>query len=188
MQTVSFTRMADGTREDYELLDNYAAEHESTLADRVLATLAALRASYGGYKVTRLEHSLQCATRAERDGRDEEYVVMALLHDIGDDLAPYTHGELAAAVLRPFVPDELSWIVKHHGVFQLYYYGHHIGSDRDARDRYRDNPHFESCAEFCELYDQSSFDPGYESLSLELFEPMVRRVLSEPRHLHGQFA
>ena len=131
--------------------------------------------------MTRLEHSLQSATRAYRDGRSEEYVVMALLHDIGDELAPWTHSELAAAVLRPYVSEECWWIAKHHGVFQLYYYAHHLGGDRNVRDHYRSSPFFDACAEFCELYDQNSFDPGYESLPIEFFEPMVRRVFAEPR-------
>ena len=188
MQTVRFTRMADGTREDYELLDRYAQQHDGILTERVLAALRALEDSFGGYKVTRLEHSLQAASRAHRDGRSEEYVVATLLHDIGDELAPYTHGEMASAVLRPFVPEECWWIVKHHGVFQLYYYAHHQGGDRNASDRFRDNPYFDACAEFCELYDQSSFDPAYDSFPLEFFEPMVRRVFAEPRYLRGDIS
>lgn len=188
VQTVSFNAMADGTREDYELLDRYAEEYERTLADRVLGALGALETSLGGYKVSRLEHSLQSATRAHRDGRSEEYVVATLLHDIGDELAPYNHGELAAVVLRPFVSEECWWILKHHGVFQLYYYAHHSGGDRNLRDRYRESPYFEACVEFCELYDQSSFDPGYESLPVGFFEPMVRRVLAEPRFLGGDIS
>jgi len=188
MQTVSFIHMADGTPEDYELLDRYAQEHDSALTDRVLAALSALEGSFAGYKVTRLEHSLQSASRAHRDGRSEEYVVATLLHDIGDELAPYTHGEMASAVLRPFVPEECWWIVKHHGVFQLYYYAHHQGGDRNARDRLRADPHFDACAEFCELYDQCSFDPEYDSLPLDFFEPMVRRVFAEPRYLRGDIS
>jgi predicted HD phosphohydrolase len=188
VQTVSFTQMAEGTREDYELLDQRAAEHATGLADRVLAALSALEGGFGGYQVSRLEHSLQSATRAHRDGRGEEYVVTALLHDIGDELAPHSHGEMAAAVLRPFVPEECWWIVKHHGVFQLYYYAHHYDTDRNVRDRYRDSPYFDACAEFCELYDQNCFDPDYESLPVGFFEPMVRRVFAEPRYLYGDIS
>lgn len=188
MKTVSFSRMADGTREDYELLDRYEQERAKTLADRVLAALLALEGSFAGYKVTRLGHSLQSASRAHRDGRSEEYVVTSLLHDIGDELAPHTHGELAAAVLRPFVSEQCWWIVKHHGLFQLYYYAHHFDDDGNVRDRYRDSPYFEACAEFCELYDQNCFDPDYESLPFEFFEPMVRRVFAEPRHLYGNIS
>lgn len=184
-ETVSFTQMAEGTQEDYALLDRLAEEHCSHLADRVLGALLALDGSYGGYQVTRLEHSLQSATRAERDGRGEEYVAAALLHDIGDELAPFTHGEMAAAVLRPFVSEEIWWILKHHGIFQLYYYAHHLGGDRNARDRYRGHPFYDACAEFCELYDQRSFDPHYDSLPVEFFEPILRRVLAEPRYLFG---
>ena len=188
MQTVRFNAMADGTREDYELLGRLAEPFERALADRVLAALLALETSLGGYKVTRLEHSLQSATRAYRDGRSEEYVVATLLHDIGDELAPYNHGEMASAVLRPFVSEECWWIIRHHGVFQLYYYAHHHGGDRNVRDRYRESPYFDACAEFCELYDQTSFDPDYESLPVGDFEPMVRRVFAEPRYLGGEIS
>ncbi len=188
VKTVSFSRMADGTREDYQLLDSYGEEHIKTLGDRILSALLALEGSFEGYKVSRLGHSLQAASRAHRDGRSEEYVVSALLHDIGDVLAPHSHGEMAAAVLRPFVSEECWWIVKHHGIFQTYYYAHHYGNDRNARDRYGESPYYAACAEFCELYDQSSFDPDYESLPMSVFEPMVRRVFAEPRHLYGEIS
>ena len=131
--------------------------------------------------MTRYKHPLQSATRALRDGRSEEYVVAALLHDSGDVLAPHTHGEMVGAVLRPYISPEITWIVAHQGVFQMRPYGHLTGDDPDARDRYRDHPQFDACAEFCELYDQNCFDPGYESLPLERFES--RRVFAEPRYL-----
>jgi len=181
--TVSFTRMADGTREDYELLERLEAPYVAALPDRLLAAVDALEHSFSGYQVTRREHSLQSATRARRDGRDEEYVVAALLHDIGDELAPYTHGEMVAAILRPFVREELCWVIAHHGLFQTYYYAHHSGGDRHARERHRDHPHYAACVEFCERYDQNCFDPGYPSLGLETFAPLVRSVCSEPRYL-----
>ncbi len=179
--TVAFTRMADGTKEDYELLERYESEYSAGLADRILAHLRLLEGSTGGLKVTRLEHSLQCASRAHRDARDEEYVVCALLHDIGDTLACHNHSELAATILHPFVSERNHWMVKHHGVFQGYYFFHHYGADRNARDAYRDSPHFGYTAEFCELYDQSAFDPDYDTLPLEFFEPSVRRIFASPR-------
>ena len=183
MDTVSFTRMEDGTAEDYALLDSFEEEFMKGLPDRLLRALDGLKGSFDGYQVTRYNHSLQAATRAHRDGRDEEYVVTTLLHDIGDELAPLTHGEMVAAILRPYVREELHWIVKHHGVFQMYYYAHHSGGDRNARDRYRDDPHFDACAEFCDRYDQASFDPDYDSEPVDFFEPMVRRVFADPRYL-----
>jgi len=177
-QTVHFTRMADGTKEDYELLSRLEHQFNLTLPDRLLEAVKALQHSLSGYQVSRYEHSLQSATRAYRDGKDEEYVVAALLHDIGDVLAPYTHGEMVAAILKPFLPARLCWIVKYHGLFQMYYYAHHSGEDRNARDRYKDHPWYHDCAEFCENYDQNCFDPDYESLPLEFFEPMVRRIFT----------
>jgi predicted HD phosphohydrolase len=183
METVSFRRMDEATAADYELLARYEDEMLRELPDRLLEAVEALDRSYGGYKVTRKEHSLQSATRAHRDGRDEEYVVAALLHDVGDVLAPHTHGEMMDAVLKPFVSEEIRWVVSHHGVFQEYYYGHLTGGDRDARERYRGHQWFDACAEFCERYDQNCFDPDYESEPLEFFEPIVRRVFAEPRYL-----
>ncbi len=186
IETVGFTRMKDGTREDYELLDRLEQPYLEALPDRILAAVEALKESFSGYQVSRYEHSLQSATRAERDGRDEEYVVAALVHDIGDELAPHTHGEMMGAVLRPFVRPEVCWIVRHHGLFQSYYYAHHTGGDRDARERYRDHEWFDACAEFCERYDQNCFDPAYQWLPIEHFEPMVRRVFAEPRYLEAE--
>ena len=177
-ETVAFTTMAEGTREDYELLEKLEAKFADETADRVLAQLRGLSGSLSGYKVDRLEHSLQTATRAYRDEAEEEMVVAALLHDIGDLLSPFNHSELAAAVLRPYVSEKTCWILRHHGLFQSYYYAHHSGGDRNARDAYRDHPWYQDTVDFCHRWDQSSFDPNYESLSLEYFEPMVRRIFA----------
>jgi predicted HD phosphohydrolase len=183
-RTVSFTAMEDGTAEDYALLAEYEDEYVQDFPDRVLSWLRTLGDDgLAGYPVTRLEHSLQAATRAHRAGEDEETVVCVLLHDIGDHLSPMNHSEVAAAVLRPYVSEKNYWIVKHHGVFQGYYYFHHTGGDRHARDRWKDHPWYQATVDFCARYDQNSFDPDYESASLEFFEPMVRRVLSNPRNL-----
>jgi predicted HD phosphohydrolase len=175
--------MADGTPEDYELLAGLEDEYVERLPDRLLGAVAALEHSLGGYQVSRCEHSLQSATRAQRDGRSDEYVAAALLHDIGDELAPYTHGEMVAAILRPYVEPRICWIVQHHGVFQQYFYGRQTGEDPDARDRHRGHRWFDDCAEFCELYDQNCFDPAYDSLSLDSFESLLREVFAAPRYL-----
>ena len=178
METVSFTRMEDGTREDYELLERLEREYAAGTADRVLAQLRELRGSLGGYRIDRLEHSLQTATRAYRHGADTELVVAALLHDIGDLLAPHNHSQLAAVILKPYVSRQTHWIIRHHGLFQTYYYAHHSGGDRHARDRYREHPCYQATVDFCQLYDQPSFDPDYNSLPLDFFEPMVRQIFA----------
>ena len=178
--TVGFTAMADGTREDYELLGALEERELEGFADRVLGWLGTMHDS-AGYRISRLEHSLQAATRAHRAGEDEETVVCVLLHDIGDHLAPANHSEVAAAVLRPYVSEKNYWIVKHHGVFQGFYYFHFTGQDPHARDRWKDHPHYQATVDFCANYDQNSFDPDYDWEPLEFFEPMVRRVLARPR-------
>ncbi len=180
MQTVDFVHMEDGTREEYEFLDRMEAEFNAGLADRILDNLRRLEHSFSGYKIDRLQHSLQGATRAQRAGESDETIVAVLLHDIGDSLAPYSHSEMAAAVLRPFVSDRLYWIVKHHGLFQMYYYAHHTGGDRHARERFRDHPWYQDAVDFCHRYDQNCFDPDYPTESLEFFEPILRRVLAQP--------
>jgi predicted HD phosphohydrolase len=176
-----FTAMRDATRDDYQLIGRHSLEFFQGLPDRILAHLKILSGDTGGYAVDRLTHSLQTATRARRDGRDDEYVVCALLHDIGDTLASTNHAQLAATVLEPFVSDRNRWIVEQHGIFQGYYFFHHLGLDRNLRDRFRDHPWFRDCAEFCEKYDQNSFDPGYDTLPLEAFEPALRKVFAAPR-------
>ena len=176
--TVSFTSMAAGSQEDYDLLDRLESEFAAGTADRVLEQLRGLSGSLAGYQVDRLEHSLQSATRAYRDGAEEEMVVAALLHDVGDLLAPENHSEMAAAVLRPYVSERTYWIVRHHGLFQSYYFAHFRGGDRNARDRYKDHPWYQDAVDFCHRWDQPAFDPAYESLDLEFFEPMVQRVFA----------
>jgi predicted HD phosphohydrolase len=186
METVEFIHMVDGTREDYLLLERLEKVYTAGVADRVLRHLLELKASFGGYQIDRLEHSLQCATRAYHDGASEELVVAALLHDIGDLLAPHNHGEIAAAMLQPYVSDETYWIVKHHGVFQAYYYAHHLGGDRHARDAFRGHPHFTATVNFCHRWDQPAFDPDYPTLPLSVFEPMVRRVFAREPLAHQE--
>jgi predicted HD phosphohydrolase len=176
-----FTRMVDGRPEDWAIVARAAIPYQRKLADRVLDHLRLLQDDFGGYAVDRLQHSLQTATRAHRDGRDEEYVVCALLHDIGDTLGCFNHSDIAAAILKPFVSEKNLWIVDKHAIFQGYYFFEHLGLDKNARERFRGHEWFDDTAEFCELYDQCSFDPAYESMTLAEFEPMVRSVLSSPR-------
>ena len=175
-----FTRMTDARPEDWLVIGASALRYQARLPDRILDHLRILGGDTGGYAVDRLEHSLQTATRAHRDGRDEEYVVCALLHDIGDTLGSFNHADIATAILRPFVSEQNLWMVEQHAVFQGYYFFGHVGLDPDMRERFRDHPWFDVTAEFCERYDQCSFDPAYDSLPLEAFEPMLRRVVARP--------
>ena len=182
MATVSYTRMADMTEADLRLINADADDDAAKLPGRLMDAVAQLEQFQGALQVTRLEHSLQCATRAHRAGKDKEYVAAALLHDIGDALAPHSHGEMVGAVLRPFVSERVCWIVQKHALFQAYYYAHLMGEDRNARDKYRDHPYYDDCVEFCEHFDQNCFDPDYDSLPLEFFRPIVEEVFSRPRY------
>ncbi|WP_448586638.1 HD domain-containing protein [Thermaurantiacus sp.] len=176
-----FRAMTEGTAEDWAIIASHAVAFNQGLARRVLDHLRLLDGDFGGFPVDRLTHSLQTATRAHRDGRSEDYVVMALLHDIGDTLGSFNHPDVAAAILKPFVSEELHWICEKHGIFQGYYFFQYLGLDRDMREAYRGHPWFEACAEFCEKYDQAAFDPAYDTAPLEFFEPMVMRVMAYPR-------
>jgi len=177
-KTVEFTRMADGTREEYQYLHGLEREYISELPERLIDALRRLDDGLEGYKVTRYQHSLQTATRAMRDGADTEMIVAALIHDIGDDLSPENHSQVAASIIRPYVRAEVTWVVNMHGIFQYKYYGHHIDVDPDQRDAYRDHRWYDSCANFCERWDQESFDPDYPTEPIETFEPMLREVFS----------
>ena len=177
----TFTTMERSTSDDWAILSRNFAEFAEKLPDRVLAHLRLLDGDYGGFPVDRLQHSLQTATRAHRAGEDEEYVVSALLHDIGDTLGSFNHPDIAAAVLRPFVSDANLWMIEKHGIFQGYYFFHHVGLDRKMRDQFRGHPHFERTALFCERYDGPAFDPSFETMPLAAFEPMVRRLFAAPK-------
>lgn len=181
METVSFIAMAEGTAEDYRLLDRCEARFMTGLVDRILDHLLLLKDGYGGYKIDRYQHSLQTATRAQRAGADEETIVAALLHDIGDTIAPLAHGPMGAAILSPYVSPETAWMIEKHPVFQGYHYFHHYEMDRKAREKYRGHPAFERTCRFCDEWDQASFDPAYDTLPLDAFTPMLRRTFQKPR-------
>jgi predicted HD phosphohydrolase len=177
----SFSNMKDSTREDWQLIGQEFVPYAKGLPDRILAHLKILEGDYGGFPVDRYTHSLQTATRALRDGRDEEYVVCALLHDIGDTLGSFNHPDIAAAILKPFVTDANHWMVQNHGVFQGYYFFHHLGLNREMREQFAGHAFYDYTAEFCDLYDAPAFDKHAETLPLAEFEPMLRRVFAKPR-------
>ncbi|MDC0120531.1 HD domain-containing protein [Amylibacter sp.] len=178
MKEVKFIQMKDGDEEDYNFLTKHEIEHTKGTADRLLKALVELDQSLSGYKVTRLGHSLQSATRAFHGGADIDWIVSALLHDIGDIYAPYNHDEYAASIIRPFVREQCTWVVEKHGTFQMLYYGEHIGSNPHKREQYREHIYFQDCSDFCELWDQKSFDPNYDTKSVDFFTPMVSEVFA----------
>jgi len=176
----TFTHMKDGTAEDWQTIAKSFGAFAQGLPDRILAHLKLLEGDFGGFPIDRLTHCLQTATLAHRDGKDDEYVVCALLHDIGDTLGSYNHADVAAVLLEPFVSEANHWMVKHHAIFQGYYFFHYLGMDRNLRDNYKDHPHFMRTIEFVSKYDSPAFDPEGETLPLSYFEPMVRRVFAQP--------
>lgn len=184
--TVSWTSMADGDQADYQMLGPIFEEHaKGTLVSNLTTMLSMLKGPKLGYQVDRYEHSLQSATRAHRNGESVDMVVGALLHDVADVFAPENHSEAAAALLAPYVDERTYWVVKHHGIFQGYYYFHHMGGDRDARDRYAESPHYDACVNFCAEYDQNSFDPAYDTMAIEDFIPMMDEVFARPPQIAG---
>ncbi len=184
MDTVSFTAMKHGTKEDFLLVQ--ASEHrfaEGTAA-RLLAELEKQGTeTVDAYKITRLEHALQSATRAEADRADADWIIAALLHDIGDSLAPFNHDVLAAAILQPYVREEVTWVVQHHAVFQMVYYAQYLeGWNQFERDKYKDSPYYQTAIDFCERWDQASFDPDYRARPLAHFAPLVHEVFARKPH------
>ena len=177
----TFVRMQDSTQEDWQRIGGEFRQFAGGLPERIVKHLQILEGDYGGFPIDRYTHSLQTATRALRAGRDDEYVVCALLHDIGDTLGAFNHPDIAAAILKPFVTEENLWMVQHHGIFQGHYFFHHLGLDRDMRDAFRSSPHYDRTAEFCELYDNPAFDPKGETLPIAEFMPMLQRVMAQPR-------
>ena len=178
METVKFIQMKDGTKEDYLLLEKHEKKYIEGTADRLIKFMSGLTNTLEGYQITRLEHSLQSATRALNDKANDEMVVATLLHDIGDELAPLNHSEYAAALLKPYVSEKTYWIIEKHGEFQMYYYAHHLGGNRNQRDKYKGHKYYKETVDFCENWDQKSFDPNFKSLPLKEFEPMVKKIFS----------
>ena len=176
-----FRAMAQGTQDDWMKIAAASVAFNKDLPNRVLAHLKMLAGDCGGFAVDRLEHSLQAATLAMRDGMDEEYVVCALLHDIGDTLASHNHAELAATILKPFVSEDSHWMLQNHGIFQGYYFFHHLGLDRNMREQFRGHPAFEKTAMFCARHDQNAFDPNFDTMPLDAFVPMVQHVMVRPK-------
>ena len=178
MEKVKFKQMKEGSKEDYLLLNKLEKKFIEGTADRVLKTMQGLTSSLVGYQINRLEHSLQTATRALKEKASDEMIVAALLHDIGDELAPNNHAEFAATILKPYVSEKTTWIVEKHGIFQMYYYAHHLGFNKNERDKYKGHKYYPATAEFCEKWDQISFDPNYKSLLLKEFETYVKKIFS----------
>jgi predicted HD phosphohydrolase len=178
----TYKTMAESTFDDWQIITKHAAPFQKDLPNRIVTHLRLLEGDCGGFAVDRLEHSLQTATRAHQAGEDEEYVVCALVHDIGDTLGPANHADIAAAIVKPYVSEKNHWIVEKHGIFQGYYFFHHLGLDRNLRDQFRGHPHFEATAQFCHLYDQNSFDAGFKSMPHSAFEPMLQRVFMRPKN------
>ena len=176
----SFTHMKDGTAEDWQTIARSFGDFAKGLPDRIMEHLRLLEGDFGGFPVDRMTHCLQTATLAHRDGKDDEYVVCALLHDIGDTLGSYNHADVAAVLLEPFVSEANHWMIKHHAIFQGYYFFHYLGMDRNLRNNYKDHPHFMRTIEFVSKYDSPAFDPEGETLPLSYFEPMIRKVFAKP--------
>jgi predicted HD phosphohydrolase len=180
-ERASFRSMKESTKQDWDIIARRYQLFAADLPARILTHLRLLGGDSGGFAVDRLRHSLLTATLAHKGGEDEEYVVCALLHDMGDMLGPWNHTEVSAAIVKPFVSGANHWMVEKHGIFQGYYFFHHLGIDHNMREQFRGHPHFERTARFCEIYDNPAFDPTVDCAPLEFFEPMLRRVFAAPK-------
>ena len=184
MEKVNFTQMKDGTKEEYLLLNKYEKKYTESTADRILKFMNGLNSSLEGYQITRLEHSLQTATRALNDKAEDEMIVGALLHDIGDELAPLNHSEYAASIIKPYVSEKTCWIIEKHGIFQMYYYAHHLGGNKNEREKFKGHKYYIDTINFCENWDQKSFDPNFKSLTLKDFEPYIKKIFNRTPYLN----
>ena len=180
-QSAKFGAMTEATKLDWEIIAAHNREFAASLCDRVVAHLRLLGGDNGGFSVDRLEHSVQTATRAYRADRSDEYVMCALLHDIGDTLGSFNHPDIAVAILKPFVSADHLWMVEQHGIFQGYNFFHHLGMDRNMRDQFAGHQCYDLTVEFCQDYDQPAFDPNYDSMQLEDFLPALQEMFATPK-------
>lgn len=177
---MTFTRMDRSSKSDWDRIAHESVEAWSLVPDRILGLLRSLADITTGFAVDQLEHALQTATRAQRAGADDEIVVAALCHDIGKAISEPNHPAVAAALLAPYVRDEVAWMIRVHQDFQGRHYYTHLAKDPDARDHYRDHPAYQLAERFADEWDQTSFDPDYDTLPLDHFKPLVQHTFAAP--------
>jgi predicted HD phosphohydrolase len=171
--------MDQSTAEQWAVIGKQTFEHQDRVAERALGMLRSLAEITDGFAVDQLTHSLQTATLAERAGADEEVVFASLLHDVGKAVSVPNHPEIAAAILKPYVRSDVHNMIRAHQDFQGRHYYAHFGGDPDAREQYRGEPWFALAEQFADDWDQIAFDPEYDTLPLEHFEPLVRKLFSQ---------
>ena len=179
----SFTRMDESTAEQWAVIGGETMANQPRVADEVLSMLRRLEGITDGFNTNQLVHALQTATLAEKAGADTEVIVASLCHDIGKLISVFNHPEIAAAILKPYVRDEVYQAIRAHQDFQGRHYYHHFGGDTDARDKYAGADWYELAEQFADEWDQVAFDPDGPYEPLEHFEPMVREVFSAPRSM-----
>ncbi len=171
----------DYRAEDWKILNRQRKQyHDEQMVDQILRILTCQKDDPGYvYTVNNYYHCLQTATRMFRDERPEEDVVVGLFHDIGFITCNETHGEFAAALLRPYISEKNHWMLIRHAIFQQYHCYELDGCDRHERDQWKDHPYFAWTAEFVDKYDQGTINHDEEILPIEAFEPMVRRLFGK---------
>jgi predicted HD phosphohydrolase len=182
--TATFTRMDESTAEEWAHIGAESFKNQGRVADRILLLLESLGEIVDGFATDQLTHCLQTATRAERDGADDEVVLASLCHDIGKAISVPNHPAIAAEILKPYVRHEVYEMIRVHQDFQGRHYYAHFGMDANARETHRaelDAETFALAERFADLWDQTAFDPDYDTLPLEHFEPLVRKVFGQAR-------
>ena len=161
---------------------NATQEHNKNITNKSVTNilfdlLEKQKGKTNGFPVDLYTHQIQTATRAYRDGADDETIVCCLFHDIGEDISPSNHGEIPASILRPYISRKNYFILEKHEIFQSKYYMHHFGLDPNKREHFKDNMYYQDAIKFCEKWDAPSFDPNYSNLELDFFRPIVEKVL-----------
>ncbi len=174
--TTTFTRMDESTAEQWSRIGAATNANQGRVADAILGLLGALGDITDEFATDQLTHCLQTATRAERAGADDEVVFASLCHDIGKAISVPNHPAIAAEIIKPYVRDDVYHMIRTHQDFQGRHYYHHFGGDPTLREQYRSEPWFDLTERFADEWDQTSFDPDYDTLPLEHFEPLVRRL------------
>ena len=178
---MAFTSLITATAADWQhvIAEEAAIPHARHVHDLLMMLLTQQRDDecYGP-PINGYQHCLQTTTRALQAGESEEVIVCSLFHDVGEKMAPFSHGAVIADILQPFISERNEWMLRHHPAFQQYHFLQHPSADRHAREAFRGSPHFDYTARYCELYDQNSFDPDFATLPLEHFEPIVAAFFS----------
>ena len=174
-----FTRMQDGTLEEWQIIAAAHYKHFKHTADTFIDLLKSLEQHTLGFACDQLQHALMAGTLARRAGASNEHIVIALCHDIGKSINVPNHGAIAAEMMKPYISEDSYHVIYNHQAFQGEYYYQYLGAPTDLRLQWNDESWYPLACKLVDEWDAPAFDPDFEVDSLESFIPLMREVFHD---------